>query len=191
MRGIVPTLMGEPVLTARYRALVRVEPVTPALFDQLGELTVVAYRGLPGRPTSDHYAAMLRDVASRARDAEVLVALDDDGSLLGGVTYVGDPSNSWAEFEAEDEAGFRMLAVSPDARGRGAGRALVEACIERARRDGKSRLSLLTTPNMESAHRLYERLGFRRAPESDMIVEDGLRLRSYVLDLDERGVTHP
>jgi ribosomal protein S18 acetylase RimI-like enzyme len=121
----------------------------------------------------------------------VLVAVDDDGTLLGGVTYVGDPSNGWAEFEAEDEAGFRMLAVAPAARGRGAGRALVEACIERARRDGKSRLSLLTTANMESAHRLYERLGFRRSPESDMIVEDGLRLRSYVFDLAERGVTDP
>ena len=185
------TLMGEAPLTARYRGLMRVEPVTPALHGPLGELTVAAYRGLPGRPTSDGYAAMLRDVASRAGEAEVLVALDDDGSLLGGVTYVGDASNSWAEFEADDEAGFRMLAVSPQARGHGAGRALVEACIECARRDGKSRLSLLTTANMTSAHRLYERLGFRRAPESDMIVEDGLRLRSYVLDLAERGVTHP
>jgi GNAT superfamily N-acetyltransferase len=169
----------------------RVEPITPGFYLPLGELTVAAYRGLPGRPTSDGYAAMLRDVASRARDAEVLVAVDDDGTLLGGVTYVGDPSNGWAEFEAEDEAGFRMLAVAPAARGRGAGRALVEACIERARRDGKSRLSLLTTANMESAHRLYERLGFHRSPESDMIVEDGLRLRSYVFDLAERGVTDP
>src|SRR5438876_6605319 len=139
--------MGEAPLTARYRVPMRVEPVTPSLYGPLGELTVAAYRGLAGRPTSDQYAAMLRDVASRARDAEVLVALDDDGSLLGGVTYVGDRSNSWAEFEAEDEACFRMLAVSPEARGRGAGRALVEACIERARRDGKSRLSLLTTAN--------------------------------------------
>jgi GNAT superfamily N-acetyltransferase len=165
----------------------RVEPITPALHAPLGELTVAAYRGLPGRPTSDGYAAMLRDVASRARDAEVLVALDDDGTLLGGITYVGDASSDWAEFEAEDEACFRMLAVAAAARGRGAGQALVEACVGRARRDRKARLSLLTTANMESAHRLYERLGFRREPESDMIVENGLRLHSYVLDLP-RGV---
>jgi ribosomal protein S18 acetylase RimI-like enzyme len=77
--------------------------------------------------------------------------------------------------------------VSAAARGRGAGQALVEACVERARRDHKARLSLMTTANMESAHRLYERLGFRRDPESDMIVENGLRLHSYVLDLP-RGV---
>src|SRR5437870_11609657 len=116
MRGIVATLLGEAPLRGRYRALMRVEPDTPALYGPLGGLTVAAYRGLPGRPTSEGYAAMLRDVASRAGEAEVLVALDDDGSLLGGVTYVGDPTNSWAEFDAEDEACFRMLAVSPEAR---------------------------------------------------------------------------
>jgi GNAT superfamily N-acetyltransferase len=163
----------------------RIEPVTPALHGRLGDITLTAYRELPGRPTSDRYAAMLRDVAGRARDAEVLVALDDQGAVLGGVTYVADPDSPWAEFEAPDEACFRMLAVAPEAQGGGVGGALVEACVERARRDGKARLSLLTTPNMGAAHRVYERLGFRRAPESDIIVEDGLRLRSYVLDLDE------
>jgi hypothetical protein len=29
---------------------------------------------------------------------------------------------------------------------------------------------------------------FRRTPESDMIVENGLRLHSYVLDLPRKGV---
>jgi ribosomal protein S18 acetylase RimI-like enzyme len=75
-----------------------------------------------------------------------------------------------------------MLAVSDEARGQGVGAALVRACIDRARRDGKARISLLTTDNMQAAHRLYERLGFRRSPESDMIVESGLNLRSYVFD---------
>jgi GNAT superfamily N-acetyltransferase len=151
----------------------------------LGDLTVRAYAQLPGRPTSNGYAAKLRDVASRARDAEVLVAVADDGRLLGGATYVGDPASPWAEFTASDEACFRMLAVAPEAQGGGVGGALIEACVERARRDGKGRLSLLTTPNMTAAHRLYERFGFRRAPESDIIVEDGLQLRSYALDLGE------
>jgi GNAT superfamily N-acetyltransferase len=182
--GFVCTSMGEPAPAARYRVRVRIETISPTLHAALGELTVAAYRGLPGRPTSDRYAAMLRDVPSRARDAEVLVALGDDGALLGGVTYVGDPASDWAEFDVDDEACFRMLAVAAEARGRGAGRALVEACIERARRDGKARLSLMTTPNMEPAHRLYERMGFRRRPASDVIVEDGLQLRSYVLELD-------
>ncbi|MDX6519734.1 MAG: hypothetical protein QOJ31_1140 [Gaiellales bacterium] len=160
----------------------RIVPIQPAQHAALGEITVAAYRGLPGRPTSDRYAAMLRDVAARAREAEVLVAVADDGALLGGVTYVGDAASEWAEFDAADEACFRMLAVSDEARGQGVGAALVRACIDRARRDGKARISLLTTDNMQAAHRLYERLGFRRSPESDMIVESGLNLRSYVFD---------
>ncbi|MDX6548470.1 MAG: hypothetical protein QOG33_2020 [Gaiellales bacterium] len=162
----------------------RIVPIEPAQHDALGDLTVAAYRGLPGSPTSDRYAAMLRDVAARARHAEVLVAVGDDGVLLGGVTYVGDPASEWAEFDAADEACFRMLAVADEARGQGVGTALVQACIDRARRDGKARLSLLTTDNMHAAHRLYERLGFRRSPESDMIVENGLALRSYVFDFE-------
>ncbi|MDX6549921.1 MAG: hypothetical protein QOJ31_605 [Gaiellales bacterium] len=41
---------------------------------------------------------------------------------------------------------------------------------------------------MQAAHRLYERLGFRRSPESDMIVESGLALRSYVFDLERATI---
>jgi GNAT superfamily N-acetyltransferase len=166
----------------------RIVSIAPDQYDALGEITVAAYRGLPGRPTSDRYAVTLRDVAARARQAEVLVAVADDGALLGGVTYVGDAASEWAEFDAADEACFRMLAVSDEARGQGVGAALVEACVDRARRDGKARISLLTTDNMQAAHRLYERLGFRRSPESDMIVESGLALRSYVFDLERATI---
>ena len=113
------------------------------------------------------------------------MVLDDDGGLLGGVTYVADAGNPFAEFTGADRAGFRMLAVSPQAQGRGAGAALVQACIDRARGDGKRRLTLFTTDAMSAAHRLYERFGFRREPGSDMMVEERLQLRSYMLDLEE------
>lgn len=161
-----------------------IRDVTAAEHAALGELTVRAYAQLPGRPTSERYAAKLRDVASRARAAEVLVAVSDDGEVLGGVTYVGDPASPYAEFSEPDEACFRMLAVAPEAQGKGVGPALVEACVERARRDGKRRLTLLTTPNMTTAHRVYERFGFRRVPESDIIAEEGLELRAYALDVE-------
>jgi ribosomal protein S18 acetylase RimI-like enzyme len=76
-----------------------------------------------------------------------------------------------------------MLAVRPDAQGRGAGAALLQACVDLARADGKRQLTLYTTGSMDAAHRLYDRFGFRRAPEFDMIVEERLQLLSYVLDL--------
>jgi GNAT superfamily N-acetyltransferase len=166
-----------------YRAGVRVQPIVPEQYQAVADLTVAAYRSLPGRPPSQAYEAVLRDVAGRDREAVVLVASDADGTVLGGVTYVADRANPYAEFAGEAQAGFRMLAVSPAAQGRGVGAALVEACIERARADGKLQLTLLTTGAMQAAHRLYERFGFRRAPEFDMIVEDSLQLFSYVLTL--------
>lgn len=161
----------------------RIEPVTATQYGDLAELTVAAYRALPGLPPSSEYEAVLRDVAGRAREAAVLVAIDDDGTVLGGVTYVADAGSPYAEFDGDDEAGFRMLAVRPDAQGRGVGAALLHACIDLARQDGKGRLTLYTTASMAAAHRLYERFGFRRAPEFDMIVEERLQLLSYVLDL--------
>jgi GNAT superfamily N-acetyltransferase len=163
----------------------RVEAIQPVQHAALADLTVAAYRALPGEPPSTEYTALLRDVAARARQAEVLVALDDEGAVLGGVTYVGDRDSPYAEFAAADEAGFRMLAVAPAAQGRCVGAALVRACIDLARRDRKRRLSLLTTDGMAAAHRLYERFGFRRDPASDMMVGRGLQLRSFVLDLEE------
>ena len=56
------------------------------------------------------------------------------------------------------------LAVAPSAQGLGLGRRLVEACLEWARDEGARRLVLLSNSKLETALRLYEGLGFRRAP---------------------------
>jgi ribosomal protein S18 acetylase RimI-like enzyme len=76
-----------------------------------------------------------------------------------------------------------MLAVLPDYEGRGIGEALVRACIDRARADGRSRVYLDTTQWMERAQRLYERIGFVRAPELDWEPATGVKLFAYVYDL--------
>ena len=55
-----------------------------------------------------------------------------------------------------------------EARGRGAGEALVRACVERARAvEGCVSVVLSTQRTMRAAHRIYERLGFTRTPERD------------------------
>jgi putative acetyltransferase len=59
------------------------------------------------------------------------------------------------------------LTVAPDAQGLGLGRRLVEACLAFARGRGARRLVLLSNSRLGAALRLYEGLGFRRAPMPD------------------------
>lgn len=140
----------------------------PAEYEALGEITAQAYLqdGLLDFGEYDEYLGVLKDVARRAAAAEVLVATDGD-KLLGGVTFV--PSGGpMADIARSGEAEIRMLAVDHTARGRGAGEALVRACVERARAtEGCVRIVLSSQRTMHGAHRIYERLGFVRTPDRD------------------------
>ncbi|GAA3562925.1 GNAT family N-acetyltransferase [Streptomyces osmaniensis] len=147
---------------------ITIRDAEPGEFDALGEITADAYLhdGLLDFGEGDEYRGELRDVAKRAAAAEVLVAVAD-GRLLGGVTFV--PSGGpMADIARSGEAEIRMLAVDRAGRGRGAGEALVRACVDRARAtEGCVRIVLSTQRTMHAAHRIYERLGFVRTPERD------------------------
>jgi ribosomal protein S18 acetylase RimI-like enzyme len=160
------------------------DPTDPHELATVGALTVDAYLAdgyLDG--DVDGYADHLRAAGDRAREAELAVAVDEgSGAVLGTVTYcrAGTP---WAEVSADGEAEFRMLAVTPEARGRGVGAALTRWCLDRARSDGCRAVVLSTLPVMHSAHRIYERLGFVRTPERDWFPEPGIPLITYRLAL--------
>ncbi len=158
-----------------------VREARPEEFAALGELTVAAYREIG--ETAEGYFDELRDVAARVAVVPVLVAVDaTSGELLGGVTYVPGPG-PFHEGDFGDSASVRMLAVAPEARRRGVGRALMDACIARARADGRGAIALYTRPFMTAAHRLYESFGFRRATELDWEFEAGEWLFAYRLEL--------
>ena len=157
-----------------------VREIRPGEFETLGELTVRAYTDELS-PHDTGYMDELRDVAARAAAVPVLVAVDPDGRVLGGVTYVPGPGTPLSEGERDGEAGIRMLAVDPSVAGRGIGRSLAEACVARARADGRSGMTLYTLAGMAIAHRLYESLGFRRDPARDWEYLPGEFLLSYAI----------
>lgn len=145
-----------------------------------GALTVAAYEPFLTGP-EDGYAAKLADAATRDAEAELWVA-EAGGVLLGCVTLC-PPESPWREIARDDEGEFRMLAVSPDAQGRGVGRVLVEAVLDRFRADGASAVAMSSLRTMTSAHRLYARLGFTRLPERDWAPMPGVDLIAFRREL--------
>jgi ribosomal protein S18 acetylase RimI-like enzyme len=160
---------------------VEIRKIAAHEFDYVGDLTSLAYLSGPEGQRTRGYVSSLRDVASRAVDATVLVAADGD-RIVGTVTYV--PARSpYAQFDDDDAIGIRMLAVDPAAQRVGVGRALVEECLRLARAEGRAQVVLHTAPWMTAAQRLYERLGFERAPERDRCPRPEVELIGYVLKL--------
>jgi ribosomal protein S18 acetylase RimI-like enzyme len=121
---------------------VTVRRVEPEDFDRVAALTVAAYRADGQLELETGYDQVLADVPARAA-AEVLVAADTNGCLLGAVTFVL-PGNRYAELSRPGEAEFRMLAVDPAAQRRGVGEALVRACVTRAREVGAGAIVIAT-----------------------------------------------
>lgn len=158
-----------------------VRPAEPVEHDAVGRLTLDAYAADGYIVENDFYAAHLLDAATRASEAELLVA-DLDGSVVGTVTFCPEGS-SFREVAAHGEGEFRMLAVAPVARRRGAAEALVRACLDRSGELGYDAVVLSSLPVQTGAHRLYERLGFRRTPDRDWSPAPGVDLIGYRLDL--------
>jgi len=155
-----------------------IRPAAPAEFAAVGDVCVAAYASFSGS-SSMGYVDQLRDVARRAAAAEVLVAADPGGRVLGTVTFVPD-GGPLGEIATPNETEFRMLAVDPAAQGRGVGAALLERVVEASRRPGKDGIVCSSLPSMRSAHRLYARAGFTRAPERDWSPVSGVDLLSFV-----------
>lgn len=144
---------------------------------RVADLTLSAYVSEGLLEPDDDYVEELADVAARMRGAEVWVA-ELAGVVVGAVTFC-PPGSPYRELAADGEGEFRMLAVDPAARGRGAARALVECCFQRCRELGLASIVLCSMPTMKPAHRLYAGTGFERDESLDWDVDSGLRLLGF------------
>jgi ribosomal protein S18 acetylase RimI-like enzyme len=92
------------------------------------------------------------EVAALPGGYDAILVARDGGELVGCVALRA----------LEDGAcEMKRLYVRPSARGSGAGRALVDASIARARELGYTKMRLDTLPTMDAARALYRSLGFR------------------------------
>jgi GNAT superfamily N-acetyltransferase len=154
----------------------------PEDLNRAGEVTVAAYQATGWLEPGDPYREHLADTPRRAREAELLVAVNATNRVIGTVT-VCQAGNPWSEVCRPDELEFRMLAVDPSATGRGTGTALVAAVIARARELGAHRVVLCSVEAMHTARRMYQRMGFARMPDRDWSPDGVMVLMAYGLEL--------
>lgn len=122
-----------------------------------------------------HHDDMHRS-AVRAIEHDVLVALDDDGRVVGSVTVRRQAGPALHEdFDATD-ADVRLLGVAPEMRRQGIAAVLMRKVIANAASAGFLSVALKTGPHMHAAHRLYEALGFERVSEHDGLWIGGERV---------------
>jgi GNAT superfamily N-acetyltransferase len=148
-------------------------------YAHIGKLTVEAYSSLPGMPNANQipdYYMQLASVEVRACEpsVEIFIAENEEGELLGAVTFIGDVKyygSGGSVSTLNNCCGFRLLAVSQSARRRGVGLALSKHCIKIAKGSAREYLIIHTTKSMKVAWQMYERLGFERFPEIDFMQE--------------------
>jgi ribosomal protein S18 acetylase RimI-like enzyme len=63
------------------------------------------------------------------------------------------------------------------------GKRLTEACIAQAKSDGSAQITLHSTEMMMPAVRMYEKMGFTRAPELDFQGGLGMLVMGFALPL--------
>jgi ribosomal protein S18 acetylase RimI-like enzyme len=160
----------------------RIRDAQPAELADVGEIRVAAYRADGFLAPASDYEPTLRRLGADGQ-GDVLVAERPEDGLIGTVMLQPWRPDGGEIVTGPDEAEIRALAVRPDARGAGVGRALLTAVIDRAAAQGVRHLVLCTQAEMKAAHRLYEDAGFTRLRERDWSPVPGISLLAYGLRL--------
>jgi putative acetyltransferase len=134
---------------------VKVRLAVPADVPSIASVLQAAFAEYRHLYTAEGYEATtpgIEQIVARFEEGPMWVAVRGE-NVIGTVGAVG----------RGDALYVRGMAILPSMRGNGAGRSLMEAVERFARLRGYERLMLSTTPFLDSAIALYEKLGFKRS----------------------------
>lgn len=109
-------------------------------------------------PRDDRLVSLCRGLIEDPGEGVQLIARDR-GIVIGFATIFW----TFSTLVASRIGVMNDLYVDPEARGRGVGAALIEACRGECRKRGAAKLSWDTAPDNATAQRLYERTGAERS----------------------------
>lgn len=160
-----------------------IRPAEPRDDHALGELLIESFlagyaKKLPWVVYGDERRRDLRDLETKRREGVVLVA--EAGGAIVGTVLVYPPGAPHSEAWLPGAADLRQLAVTPSCFGRGYSGALLDAAEAAAWGMGVDLVSLHVRRQATGVARMYERRGYVRAPEGDMVLPE-VDLVGYVL----------
>jgi GNAT superfamily N-acetyltransferase len=128
-----------------------VSEATPEIHEALVRL-LPQLNGTLDLPDMDRLTRLVADPA-----VTLLVARDSDGRIVGTTTVIVYTTPFWIKARLDE------VVVDAAARGQGVGEELVKAALQLGREKGAQVAELQSGrgSNRDSAHRLYERLGFK------------------------------
>lgn len=151
-------------------------------FDAIAALNVQAYAEFAPHLHSGAWDVMrgnLQNIAERSQKADFIV-YRQGSQVIGSIAYCPAGQSDPAIF-GPGMASVLLLAVDPEHRGRGIGKALTEACIARACIDKAASLGLFTSELMQAAQHVYRSLGF--VQDIELSPRHGIRYFRFVLKL--------
>ena len=152
----------------------------------IGELLVAAFRTayaakMPEYEVPEKRQSDLRAVAQKRQAATVLVA-ELAGRVVGTVALF-PPGAPGTQAWLPNTADLRHLATDPELHGQGLSTPLLEETERLARRWGVDGISLHVRRGLTGVMALYERRGYRRAPEGDLELPGNVSLKGFLLPL--------
>lgn len=166
-------------------SIITIDTLREADKEAVAELLVESYRQYESDFSTTVWQVYLESIKRSLNNPaidRVLVA-KSEGELLGTLQLF---TNSEAAYQRQEidivDPIVRLLAVSPDARGKGIAQALLKESASYAKDKGANFLYLHSGANMTQAIRLYEHLGFKRDESKDFHNAD-VHVKCFRLEL--------
>ena len=129
-----------------------------------------------------YVAEPLGEFAKRSNVRERIWLVEQNDRVLGSIALCE---------VSKSEAQLRWFLVSPELRGHGIGRRLVEALVNFAIEQGYKSISLWTVKGLDAAKTLYASFGFTLAEGVEHFIWGGIHIeQKYTLELTGKTVGH-